>query len=123
VAAVGRRVARDRSEQRAITGLLALDGVSWDQRVLDVLGLPGAVLTRVVDTIGVVGAPPRSPAAADRRPRRRQQASLVGQGCVAAGRAKVTFGTGHPGRLPRGRQQAGVGAARRETADPSSMVA
>ncbi len=79
----------------AITGLLDLDGVSWNQHVLDVLGLPADVLARVVDTSGVVatataipGGPPIAALVGD------QQASLVGQGCVTAGRAKITFGTG-----------------------------
>jgi glycerol kinase len=79
----------------AITGLLDLDGVSWNGRVLDLLGLPAEVLPRIVDTSGVVGTatairgrPPIAALAGD------QQASLVGQGCVTPGRAKITFGTG-----------------------------
>jgi glycerol kinase len=84
----------DRSNA-AITGLLALDGATWDRRVLDLLGLPASVLPSVVDTVGPVGTataipggPPIAALVGD------QQASLVGQGCVAPGRAKVTFGTG-----------------------------
>jgi glycerol kinase len=79
----------------AITGLLDLDGVSWNRRVLDLLGLPADVLPRVVDTSGVVGTatmipggPPIAALVGD------QQASLVGQGCVTPGRTKITFGTG-----------------------------
>jgi glycerol kinase len=79
----------------AITGLLDLDGLSWNQRVLDLLGLPASVLPTVVDTSGVVGTataipggPPIAALVGD------QQASLVGQGCVAPGRTKITFGTG-----------------------------
>jgi glycerol kinase len=78
-----------------ITGLLDLDGVSWNRRVLDLLGLPADVLPQVVDTSGVVGTataipggPPIAALVGD------QQASLVGQGCVTPGRAKITFGTG-----------------------------
>ena len=79
----------------AVTGLLAVDGSAWSERVLAVLGLPADVLPALVDSSGVVGeatALPGSPRIAclvgD------QQASLVGQGCVEPGRAKITFGTG-----------------------------
>ena len=78
-----------------VTGLLAVDGSAWSERVLTALGLPAEVLPALVDSSGVVGeatALPGSPRIAclvgD------QQASLVGQGCVEPGRAKITFGTG-----------------------------
>jgi glycerol kinase len=70
-------------------------GWVWDERVLDALRIPTAVLPRIVDSSGPVGeavALPGSPTicgiVGD------QQASLVGQGCTRAGLAKATFGTG-----------------------------
>jgi glycerol kinase len=79
----------------AVTGLLGLDGWTWSERVLASLGLPADVLPAVVDSCGVLGeataipgAPPIAALIGD------QQASLVGQGCVTPGRAKITFGTG-----------------------------
>jgi glycerol kinase len=79
----------------AVTGLVALDGSGWDEEVLQALRIPPAVLPEIVDSAGVVGparALPGAPAlgglAGD------QQASLLGQGCVAPGSAKLTLGTG-----------------------------
>ncbi len=79
----------------AVTGLLTRDTSGWDGRVLDVLGIPAAMLPSIVDSAGVVGdasalpgAPPITALVGD------QQASLVGQGCVRRGDAKITFGTG-----------------------------
>jgi glycerol kinase len=78
-----------------ISGLLDHDHHSWDQGLLDMLRIPATSLPRVVDTAGVVGearafagSPPLAARAGD------QQASLVGQGCVRPGLAKITFGTG-----------------------------
>jgi glycerol kinase len=89
----------------------------WDQPLLDRLRIPVAILPRIVDSSGAVGAChalPASPVlcgiAGD------QQASLVGQGCTRPGLAKATFGTGgmldqctgpgqppdHAGRGPNG---------------------
>jgi glycerol kinase len=83
----------------AVTGMLAPgEGGSWDvwdQRVLDALGIPEAVLPRVVDSCGrigeaaaLAGSPPLCALIGD------QQASLIGQGCTRPGLAKATFGTG-----------------------------
>ena len=79
----------------AVTGLLALDGGDWSGRVLDLLGVPAGLLPRLTDSSGVVGeatalpgSPPIACLVGD------QQASLVGQGCVEPGMAKITFGTG-----------------------------
>lgn len=84
----------DRSNA-AVTGLLRADGSTWDIDTCTALGVPVEVLPTLVDTTGVIGhadALPGAPTIAalvgD------QQASLVGQGCVRAGRAKITFGTG-----------------------------
>ena len=78
-----------------VTGLLDHDGVRWHEPVLQALRIPESVLPRIVDSTGVVGeasvlpgAPPIAGIAGD------QQASLVGQGCVRPGMAKITFGTG-----------------------------
>jgi glycerol kinase len=79
----------------AITGMQTGDASAWDTSVLDTLGVPIAMMPAIVDSAGVVGdasalagAPPIAALAGD------QQASLVGQGCVRRGDAKITFGTG-----------------------------
>jgi glycerol kinase len=79
----------------AVTGLLAPDGSGWDSAALEALRIPPEVLPAIVDSAGVVaaatalpGAPPIGGLAGD------QQASLLGQGCVVAGAAKLTLGTG-----------------------------
>ncbi len=79
----------------AVTGLRSGDGTGWHQPVLDALRIPQSVLPAVHDSAGVVGhasalpgSPPIAGIAGD------QQASLVGQGCVRPGLAKITFGTG-----------------------------
>jgi glycerol kinase len=78
-----------------ITGLMALDGSGWDAAVTATLGIPDTMLPRLVDSTGELGTahalpggPPIRGMAGD------QQASLVGQGCVRPGLAKITFGTG-----------------------------
>jgi len=79
----------------AVTGLVATDGSGWDHHVLDVLGIPAEMLPAIVDSSGVIGratalagAPPIAGIAGD------QQASLIGQGCIRPGQAKLTLGTG-----------------------------
>ncbi|MBK9181159.1 MAG: glycerol kinase [Acidimicrobiales bacterium] len=79
----------------AVTGLLYGDGSAWNPHVLEALRIPETVLPTIVDSTGIVGeatalpgAPPIAGLAGD------QQASLVGQGCVHPGLAKITFGTG-----------------------------
>ncbi|MGI9030172.1 MAG: FGGY family carbohydrate kinase [Ilumatobacteraceae bacterium] len=79
----------------AVTGLLHADASGWNERALEALRIPAAMLPTVVDSSGVLGAavalagaPPIAALVGD------QQASLVGQGCVVPGRAKITFGTG-----------------------------
>jgi glycerol kinase len=79
----------------ALTGLMRHDGSGWADHVLEALRIPTSVLPEVVDSTGTIapcsalpGAPPLAGLAGD------QQASLVGQGCVRPGLAKVTFGTG-----------------------------
>jgi glycerol kinase len=79
----------------AFTGLLTSEGVGWNGPLLERLRIPEAVLPEVVDNSGafadaaaLAGSPPICGMAGD------QQASLIGQGCVEVGPAKITFGTG-----------------------------
>ncbi|MEZ5180369.1 MAG: FGGY-family carbohydrate kinase [Acidimicrobiales bacterium] len=79
----------------ALYGLRSDDQTAWHDRALEVLKLPEGALPAVVDSIGVVGeatalpgSPPIAGILGD------QQASLLGQGCVRHGQAKITFGTG-----------------------------
>ncbi|MGH9026255.1 MAG: FGGY family carbohydrate kinase [Acidimicrobiia bacterium] len=78
-----------------LTGLLASDARGWDRGALETLRIPESLLPAIVDSTGVLGpatavpgAPPLAGLAGD------QQASLLGQGCVQPGDAKITFGTG-----------------------------
>jgi glycerol kinase len=79
----------------AVTGLVTSDASAWDMERCAVLGIDPRVLPTIVDSSGVIGvasalpgSPPIAALVGD------QQASLVGQGCIAAGTAKVTFGSG-----------------------------
>src|SRR4051794_19783596 len=78
-----------------VTGLRTGDGTNWHAPILEALNIPTSVLPTVHDSTGVVGhasalpgSPPIAGIAGD------QQASLIGQGCLRPGLAKVTFGTG-----------------------------
>ena len=79
----------------AVTGMVQIGRPSWDPAVLDRLSIPERMLPGIVDSSGAIGeaslldgSPPICGVAGD------QQASLIGQGAVEPGRAKVTFGTG-----------------------------
>ncbi|MGB6056871.1 MAG: FGGY-family carbohydrate kinase [Microthrixaceae bacterium] len=79
----------------AVWGLLTGDGAGLDHRVLDRLRIPESMIPRIVPSTGHVGqataldgSPPICGVAGD------QQASLIGQGCIRPGMAKITFGTG-----------------------------
>jgi glycerol kinase len=79
----------------ALTGLVNRAGTAWDDKVLSILKIPSSYLPTIVDSSGSIGdasalegAPPIAGIAGD------QQASLIGQGCVIPGPAKITFGTG-----------------------------
>jgi glycerol kinase len=79
----------------ALTGLTDRECEDWDDELLGSLRIPRAALPSVVDSTGVVGnasvlpgAPPIAGLVGD------QQGSLLGQGCIAPGLAKITFGTG-----------------------------
>lgn len=78
-----------------MTGLRHVDGTAWNADRCAAFGIPVSALPAVVDSSGVCGTahalpgdPPIAALLGD------QQASLVGQGCVVPGRAKITFGTG-----------------------------
>ena len=80
----------------AVTGLqVPGNPAEWDAPTLDALAVPVEMLPAIVDSCAIVGdasalpgAPPIAALLGD------QQASLVGQGCVRPGDAKITFGTG-----------------------------
>jgi glycerol kinase len=78
-----------------VTALMHADGSGWSAHMLEALNIPERVLPQIVDSTGVAGAataieggPPITGIGGD------QQASLIGQGCVDPGQAKITFGTG-----------------------------
>jgi glycerol kinase len=78
-----------------VTGLVTENGAGWDLEVCEALRIGERVLPLLVNSTGLLGnasaldgAPPIAGIAGD------QQASLIGQGCLTAGTAKATFGTG-----------------------------
>lgn len=77
------------------TGLCRPDVSAWSASACEALGIPASALPTLVDSSGVLGSatrlagsPPIAALVGD------QQSSLVGQGCVRPGLAKITFGTG-----------------------------
>jgi glycerol kinase len=87
----------------AVTGLLRPDASAWNDRALGALAIPPTMMPELVPTSGVVGeatvlpgGPPIAALVGD------QQGSLVGQGCVRLGQAKITFGSGGMLDLCRG---------------------
>jgi glycerol kinase len=77
------------------TLLFNLESLAWDTDLLELFGVPEAVLPDVVPSSGVVAEAellgvrlPIAGVAGD------QQAALFGQACFAPGEAKVTYGTG-----------------------------
>jgi glycerol kinase len=79
------------------TMLMDLGAGEWDSGLLDVFGVPRAMLPRIVASSWVVGVTagehfgaeiPIGGIAGD------QQAALFGQGCFRSGLAKNTYGTG-----------------------------
>ena len=79
------------------TSLLPLAGASWDAGLCDLFGVPAGSLPDVVDNCGSLGtvspdlfgtAIPITGLAGD------QQSATIGQGCLAPGETKATFGTG-----------------------------
>jgi glycerol kinase len=79
------------------TMLYNIDHLDWDDELLDLFSVPRALLPEVKPSSGVFGESdkallgasiPVAGIAGD------QQAALFGQGCVSAGQAKNTYGTG-----------------------------
>jgi glycerol kinase len=77
------------------TLLLPLAAADWDEGLCELFGVPRGALPQVVDSAGsfgattLFGAPiPICGLAGD------QQAATLGQGCLAPGETKATFGTG-----------------------------
>lgn len=94
-----------------VTGLYDPVSRGWSEDLLRLLGIPRSALAAVGDSAGELaesralpGAPPITALVGD------QQASLLGQGCIHPGDAKLTLGTGgmldiclgpEPGPAPR----------------------
>jgi glycerol kinase len=80
------------------TMLFDIDALAWCDELLDVFAIPRACLPAVVPTSGRIGLTDPARAAGLRVPVSAmvgdQQASLFGQGCVAPGMTKNTYGTG-----------------------------
>jgi glycerol kinase len=77
------------------TQLMNIETLSWDEELLRVFDIPPACLPRICsssevygDCVGALAAVPLAGALGD------QHAALLGQGCVNAGDAKNTYGTG-----------------------------
>ena len=93
----GGRVHATDASNASRTLLYDIHAGAWDDELLELFGVPRELLPAIVDTSGVVGETepelfggplPIAALCGD------QQAALFGQGCVAAGQAKVTYGTG-----------------------------
>ena len=83
------------STNAGATGLCSLDATTWSDRVCGLLKVDIKLLPRIVKSTGIIGnatalpgAPPIAALIGD------QQSSLIGQGCIAIGKTKITFGTG-----------------------------
>lgn len=79
------------------TALLPLEGACWDEALCDLFGVPRAALPEVCDSAGDLAmveaqwfgaVVPVTGIAGD------QQAATLGQGCLAPGATKATYGTG-----------------------------
>jgi glycerol kinase len=74
-----------------------LGAPDWDPVLLEIFGVPGAVLPAIVDTAGELGTLRHSSWPIELPLRARcvdQQAALAGAGCVRPGLVKATYGTG-----------------------------
>jgi glycerol kinase len=78
-----------------VTGLYDIASGEWSERLCGILHVDPHWLPRIVDSSGAVamatrlkGSPPITAVVGD------QQSSLIGQGCIYPGMAKITFGTG-----------------------------
>lgn len=106
----------------AVTGLTVASGREWNGEIFAALGLHLHQMPTIVPSSGFVGqaevlpgAPPICGLVGD------QQSSLVGQGCITPGRAKITFGTG--GMLDMFTGEEPPAAARRREAGTFPIVA
>jgi glycerol kinase len=74
-----------------------LGAPEWDDRLLEIFGIPREILPEIADTAGQLGTL-RHPSWAQELPLRArcvdQQAALAGAGCVRPGLVKATYGTG-----------------------------
>ncbi|RJF90746.1 glycerol kinase GlpK [Sphingomonas cavernae] len=79
------------------TALMAIGASGWDDGLLDLFGVPRAILPEIVDCAGAIGttdaalfgaAIPITGMAGD------QQAATIGQACLQPGQTKATYGTG-----------------------------
>ena len=93
----GGRVHATDATNASRTLLMDLEAQAWSPAMCELFGVPEAMLPEIRDTAGdfgevdpaMLGAPlPIRGVAGD------QQAALMGQGCVRAGEAKATYGTG-----------------------------
>ncbi|MEZ4333451.1 MAG: glycerol kinase GlpK [Myxococcota bacterium] len=93
----GGRVFATEASNASRTLLFNIHTGDWDDRLLEALRIPRAMLPEVRDSVGSFGesdpewlghAIPIAGVAGD------QQAALFGQGCLAPGQAKNTYGTG-----------------------------
>lgn len=74
-----------------------LGAPDWDERLLEIFGVPREALPAIVDTAGDLGTLRHGSWPAELPLRARcvdQQAALAGAGCVVPGRVKATYGTG-----------------------------
>jgi glycerol kinase len=79
------------------TALMAIGSGDWDDGLLDLFGVPRAILPGICDSAGALGvthpdlfgAPVTITGMAGD-----QQAALIGQSCLEPGQTKATFGTG-----------------------------
>jgi len=80
------------------TLLLSLATLDWDAGMLELFGVPSAILPRICSSSEVYGTTRRVPGLPDGIPiagmAGDQQAALFGQACFAPGHAKCTYGTG-----------------------------
>jgi glycerol kinase len=80
------------------TLLFDLSSLDWSEELLSLFGVPRALLPRLVPSSGQLASLRGVPGLADGTPlcgmAGDQQAALFGQGCLAPGDAKCTYGTG-----------------------------
>nr|MBP6369061.1 glycerol kinase [Burkholderiales bacterium] len=80
------------------TLLMSLSSLAWDDELLELFGVPRAVLPRIVPSAGRIATTKGVPGLPDGLPiagiAGDQQAALFGQACFEIGDAKCTYGTG-----------------------------